>query len=181
MTNSNELSTATFGGGCYWCTEALFQRLKGVDRVVSGFTGGETENPTYEDICRGDTGHAEVIQFTFDESLISFEELLEVFWKTHDPTTLNQQGADRGTQYRSAIFYHNDRQRDLAESYKKKIDEAGIFPNPIVTEITAATTFYPAKDQHQNFFESNPNQGYCLAVIRPKVEKLEALFGSKLK
>ena len=175
------LQTATFGAGCYWCTEAVFQRIKGVEGVVSGFMGGHVENPTYEQVCRMDTGHAEVIQFQYDPEVVKFEELLEVFWKTHDPTTPNQQGADVGPQYRSAVFYHSDEQKELAEKYKAKLDEAGVFSSPIVTEVTEASTFYAAMNKHQNFFNDNPQQGYCRAVIVPKVEKLKAVFADKLK
>ena len=175
------LATATFGGGCFWCTEAVFQRLAGVDKVVSGYMGGQTKNPTYKEICRGDTGHAEVIQIRYEPSKIKFDKLLEVFWKTHDPTTLNRQGADVGTQYRSVIFYHSPEQRKLAETYKKKLDDAGLFDDPIVTEISAATEFYPAEDYHQNFFNLNPYQGYCRAIIRPKIEKFERVFADQLK
>ena len=181
MMNDDVLATATFGAGCYWCIEAVFQRLDGVEKVVSGFMGGPHPNPTYEEVCGGVTGHAEVIHFNYDPTKVSFEELLEVFWKTHDPTTLNQQGEDIGTQYRSIVFYHSDEQRELAEKYKSKLDEAADFDRPIVTEITAASEFFAAKDQHQNFYNSNLNQGYCSFVIRPKIEKLQALFAIKLK
>ncbi len=172
---------ATFAGGCFWCTEAVFQKLKGVSKVVSGYTGGKTKDPTYEQICQGDTGHAEAIEVTFDPKVISYAELLEVFWRTHDPTTLNRQGADSGTQYRSAIFYHSDKQKELAEAYKKKITEAKVFDNPIVTEITAASKFYPAEDYHQNYYKLNANKPYCRVTIGPKVEKLKAVFKDKLK
>ena len=177
----NQQKLATFGGGCFWCVEAVFQQLKGVESVVSGYAGGQTENPTYKEICNGDTGHAEVIQITFDPEHVSFEDLLEVFWKTHDPTTLNQQGADVGTQYRSVVFYHDDTQRELAETYKAKLNESGIFPNPIVTEISPVPTFYAAEDYHQNYFNENPGQPYCMAVVGPKVEKFRAVFGDKVK
>jgi peptide-methionine (S)-S-oxide reductase len=172
---------ATFGNGCFWCTEAVFQQLKGVSSVVSGYSGGTVKNPTYEQVCRGTTGHAEVIQVTYDPKVITFPELLEVFWKTHDPTTLNRQGPDEGTQYRSAIFYHNPEQKELAEKYKKKLDESGAFSAPIVTEITAFSEFYPAEGYHQNYFVTNPNQPYCRAIIRPKVEKFEKVFKDKLR
>ncbi len=173
--------TVTFGAGCYWCVEAVFQQLKGVESVQSGFSGGLVENPTYQDVCTGTTGHAEVCQITYRPDVISFEELLEVFWKTHDPTTLNRQGADVGTQYRSAIFYHNEKQKALAEEYKKKLNESGVFPRPIVTEITPYKTFFKADDYHQNYFRDNPSQGYCRAVIVPKVEKFKQVFADKLK
>jgi peptide-methionine (S)-S-oxide reductase len=174
------METATFGSGCFWCTEAVFQRLKGVESVVSGYSGGFVENPSYEEVCTGTTGHAEATQIKYDPAQISYEELLEVFWKTHDPTTLNQQGNDFGPQYRSAIFYHNDEQRRLAEEYKKKLDAARIWDKPIVTEITAFTNFYPAENYHQNYFNNNPNQPYCSYIIRPKVKKLEQVFRDKL-
>ena len=173
-------ATATFGTGCFWCTEAVFQQVRGVKRVVSGYTGGQRPNPTYEQICTGVTGHAEAVQITYDPAVVSYPELLEVFWRSHDPTTLNRQGADVGTQYRSAIFYHTDRQRELAERYKRKVDEAGVFASPIVTEITAAAAFYPAEAYHQNFFNNNPRQPYCRAVVGPKVEKLRAVFKGRL-
>lgn len=173
---------ATFGGGCFWCTEAVFLELKGVSKVVSGYTGGSTKNPTYEAICTGTTGHAEVIQITFDPSVVPFEKLLEVFWLTHDPTTLNRQGNDTGTQYRSAIFTHNERQREVAEKYKKALQEGKVFRDPIVTEIVPIGDFYAAEDYHQNYFNRNPNQSYCRSVIPPKLEKLrKALDAAALK
>jgi len=176
-----EFETATFGAGCFWCTEAVFQQLKGVHSVVSGYSGGMTKNPTYEQVCSGATGHAEVIQVTFDPKAISYPELLEVFWKTHDPTTLNRQGNDFGTQYRSAIFYHNEEQQRLAEHYKKELDASGAFSAPIVTEITPFDEFYPAEDYHQKYFDANPRQPYCAAIIRPKVDKVRKVFAEKLK
>ena len=179
--DDSKLQTATFGSGCFWCTEALFDRLKGVKSVVSGYSGGEAANPTYEQICSGQTGHAEVVQITFDPAEISFEDLLRVFWQTHDPTTLNRQGHDVGTQYRSAVFYHNDQQREIAEQYKRQLDAAGNFRAPIVTEITAFDRFYPAEKYHQEYFELNPNQGYCAMVIRPKVEKFQKEFKTLLR
>ena len=175
------LETATFGAGCFWCTEAVFQQLKGVHSVVSGYSGGTKKNPTYEQVCAGNTGHAEVIQVAFDPKTITFPELLEVFWKTHDPTTLNRQGNDFGTQYRSAIFYHNDEQKRLAEHYKQELDAVGAFSAPIVTEITPASEFYPAEDYHQQYFDANPRQPYCAAIIRPKVDKVRKVFAAKLK
>jgi peptide-methionine (S)-S-oxide reductase len=175
------LETATFGTGCFWCTEAIFQQLKGVHSVVSGYSGGHVENPTYDHVCSGTTGHAEVVQITFDPELIPYEELLEVFWQTHDPTTLNRQGNDFGPQYRSAIFYHNDEQRRVAEHYKAKLDASGAFDAPLVTEISPFGRFYPAENYHQNYFQSNPRQPYCAAVIRPKVEKFKKVFKDKLK
>jgi peptide-methionine (S)-S-oxide reductase len=174
------LETVTLGAGCFWCVEAIFQQLEGVESVASGYSGGAVENPTYKDVCAGTTGHAEVCQVSFRPDVLPFEQLLEVFWKTHDPTTLNQQGADVGTQYRSAIFYHNEKQKALAEEYKKKLDESGAFSGPIVTEITPYTNFFKAEDYHQNYFRDNPNQSYCRAVIAPKVQKFEKVFGSKL-
>lgn len=175
------MKVATFGNGCFWCTEAIFQQLKGVSKVESGYSGGHVKNPSYREVCNGTTGHAEVIQITYDPAVISFEELLEVFWKTHDPTTLNRQGADVGTQYRSAVFYHDEEQKKLAEEYKAKLDKAGIWPDPIVTEITAFANFYKAEDYHQNYFNLNGNQPYCRAVIVPKVEKFREVFKDKLK
>ena len=181
QTTKSNKSEAIFGAGCFWCVEAVFQELKGVDLVESGFMGGSVNNPTYEQVCSGTTGHAEVAKIVFDSSIVSFKELLEVFWKTHDPTTLNQQGADKGTQYRSAIFYLNEEQKDLAETYKKKLNESGAFSAPIITEITKASTYYPAEKYHQNYYSLNPNQGYCQYVIQPKVEKFRKAFADKLK
>ncbi len=176
------MAQATFGAGCFWCVEAVFQDLKGVSKVVSGYTGGGIANPTYREVCSGLTGHAEVAQLTYDPAVISFEELLEVFWSTHDPTTPNQQGGDRGTQYRSAIFYHDDEQRRLAEEYKQKLTDAQAFDRPIVTEIVPLPAFYAAEDYHQNYFNQNENANpYCAMVIRPKVEKMKKVFGEKLK
>ena len=180
VTNVN-LETATFGAGCFWCVEAVFKMLDGVQQVESGYMGGLTDNPTYEDVCTGTTGHAEVIQITFDSDKISFKDLLEVFWKTHDPTTLNRQGNDRGTQYRSAVFYHSDEQKQLAEKYKQELNEAEAFPNPIVTEITEVSKMFVAEDYHQNYFALNQSNPYCRAVIPPKLEKLKKVFGDKLK
>jgi peptide-methionine (S)-S-oxide reductase len=174
-------ATATFGNGCFWCTEAVFQRLKGVKTVVSGFSGGTVKNPTYRQVCTGTTGHAEALQITYDPKEISYEDLLAVFWHTHDPTTKDRQGVDVGTQYRSVIFYHSDEQKQLAEKNKKKLDESGLFPAPIVTEIVPATDFYPAEDYHQNYFNQNSGQPYCRAIIGPKVEKLKKVFKDKLK
>jgi peptide-methionine (S)-S-oxide reductase len=179
--NTKGSAVATFGAGCFWCVEAVFQQIKGVDTVISGYMGGKIPNPTYREICSGLTGHAEVAQITYDPDLVSFKELLEVFWQTHDPTTLNRQGADVGTQYRSAVFYHTVLQKEEAEFYKNELDAAKAFDNPIVTEITPATTFYKAEDYHQNYFRQNGDQPYCQYVIRPKMEKLEKAFKSKLK
>lgn len=178
---NNELQVATFGAGCFWCTEAVFLNVKGVTKVVSGYEGGKVKNPTYREVCTGETGHAEVTQITYDPSKVSYEDLLEVFWNTHDPTTLNKQGADEGTQYRSVVFYQNEDQKKIAEAYKKQLEASHVYKNPIVTEITQASTFYPAEDYHQNYFELNPNAGYCQYVIRPKVEKFKKQFASKLK
>jgi peptide-methionine (S)-S-oxide reductase len=173
--------TATFGNGCFWCTEAIFQDLKGVIEVTSGYSGGKVKNPTYKEVCSGLTGHAECLQIIYDPEIISYEELLEVFWKTHDPTTLNRQGNDVGTQYRSVIFYHNEKQKELAEKYKKELDAARIFENPIVTEITAFDIFYPAENYHQEYFNLNGQEPYCQYIIRPKVEKFKKVFKDKLK
>ena len=176
-----KLQKATFGMGCFWCTEAVFERLDGVTTVKSGYEGGFTANPSYDDICTGTTGHAEVTELTYDPAKIKYEELLEVFWKTHDPTTLNRQGGDIGTQYRSVIFYHTAEQKAVAEKYKKELNAAKAFPNPIVTAIDKASTFYIAENYHQDYFRRNGNAPYCKAVILPKMEKLEKLFKSKLK
>jgi peptide-methionine (S)-S-oxide reductase len=175
------MELATFGSGCFWCTEAVFQRLKGVKKVVSGYAGGHVDNPTYRQVCGGDTGHAEVIQIEYDPSQTSYEQLLEIFWKTHDPTTLNQQGNDYGPQYRSVIFYHNEEQKRLAEEYKRKLDQAKIWKDPIVTEISAFTNFYPAENYHQDYYNQNKSQPYCTFVIKPKIEKLEKVFREQLR
>ena len=175
------LDTATFGGGCFWCIEAIFQELKGVDHVASGYSGGKRENPTYEQVCSGATGHAEVIQVFYDPAVISYKELLEVFWGVHDPTTLNRQGADVGTQYRSVVFYHNEMQHRLADEYKKKLNEAKAFDNPVVTEISPFSVFYKAENYHQNYYNENGNQPYCSLVIRPKLDKFHKVFSEKLK
>lgn len=171
---------ATFGAGCFWCSEAVFRQLKGVHSVVAGYSGGLTENPTYEQVGAGWTGHAEVVQITFDAEAISYDELLEVFWKTHDPTTRNQQGPDIGTQYRSVIFYHNDEQKKLAEHYLRELDKEHAFRKPIVTEITAFEAFYPGEDYHQNYYNTHRGDAYCSAVIRPKVNKVKKVFKTKL-
>lgn len=176
-----KLQKATFGMGCFWCSEALFQELKGVTSVKSGYEGGTVANPSYEDVCTGTTGHAEVIEVTYDPAVIKYEELLEVFWKSHDPTTLNRQGADVGTQYRSVVFYHNDEQKQLAEKYKKELNDAKAFNKPIVTQITKASPFYVAENYHQDYFNKNGTEPYCKMVILPKMEKLEKLFKDKLK
>ena len=179
--NNNELDTALFGAGCFWCVEAMFQRLDGVVKVESGYAGGHMVSPTYKDVCTGTTGHAEVCRITFDPKKVSYETLLSIFWQTHDPTTLNRQGNDVGTQYRSAIFYYNDIQMQLAEKYKSELNASGAFSNPIVTEITAINNYYSAEDYHQNYYNQNSEQLYCQFVIAPKVEKLEKVFKDKLK
>jgi peptide-methionine (S)-S-oxide reductase len=171
----------TLGAGCFWCVEAVFQSLDGVDTVISGYSGGHIENPTYEEVCSKESGHAEVCRLIYDTTKISLEEILEVYWQTHDPTTLNQQGADKGPQYRSVIFYHNAQQKEIAERIKKALDASGAFEKPIVTTIEALTNFYAAEDYHQNYYKNNPNQGYCYYVIRPKMEKFEKVFKKKMK
>jgi peptide-methionine (S)-S-oxide reductase len=181
MVDNDSLKKATFGSGCFWCTEAVFERVKGVHSVVSGYAGGTVENPTYEQVCTGTTGHAEVTQITYDPEVISYDELLQIFWRTHDPTTLNRQGNDVGTQYRSVIFYHDDEQKQLAEKYKEELNASGAWEDPIVTEIVPLSVFYEAEDYHQNYYENNPNQGYCSFVIAPKLEKFEKVFKEKLK
>lgn len=181
MEMSDNVEIATLGAGCFWCVEAVFQDVKGVQKVVSGYTGGDVENPTYKQICTGTTGHAEVAQVTFDPSVISFEDILTIFWHTHDPTTLNRQGNDVGTQYRSAIFYHSDEQKELAEKSKAEVDASDLWPNPIVTEIVPLEIFYEAEDYHQNYFDENPYQPYCMMVINPKVQKFKKSFGDWLK
>ena len=178
---SGKLEKATLGGGCFWCIEAVFQQLQGVEKVVSGYAGGRVKNPTYRQICTGQTGHAEVTQITFDPTVISYDELLAVFWRVHDPTTLNRQGADTGTQYRSVIFYHDERQKVAAQASKNQAEADGLWANPIVTEILPLPEFYEAEDYHQNYFNDNPNQGYCQMVIAPKVKKFKAEFAAKLK
>jgi peptide-methionine (S)-S-oxide reductase len=178
---SGKTEIATFGAGCFWCVEAVFQNLEGVEKVVSGYSGGSVPNPTYRAVCTGTTGHAEVCQITYDPQKITFEELLEVFWKTHDPTTLNRQGADEGTQYRSVVFYHNAEQKQLAEYWKEKLNAEHVFPNPIVTEISAFSTFYPAENYHQDYFNQNGYEPYCQIVIKPKLDKFKKAFKDKLK
>ncbi len=178
---STNYHTATFGGGCFWCVEAVYQELNGVISVTSGYAGGARENPTYEQVCSGASGHAEVVQIVYDPSITSFDELLEVFWTVHDPTTLNRQGADVGTQYRSVIFYHNEEQKQVAEKYRKELATSGAWNNPIVTEITPYIKFYSAEKYHQDYFKNNANQPYCAMVVRPKVEKFRKVFKEKLK
>jgi peptide-methionine (S)-S-oxide reductase len=173
--------TATFGAGCFWCIEAVFQQLDGVITVIPGYTGGTVPHPTYEAVCTGTTGHAEVAQVTFDPKRIGYEKLLEVFWTAHDPTTLNRQGGDVGTQYRSAIFYHNERQKELAEKYRAKLESSRAFDAPIVTEIVPLKAFYVAEGYHQNYYNQNPDKPYCMFVIAPKVEKIRKVFRDQLK
>jgi len=179
--NNNKMELATFGSGCFWCTEAIFEKVKGVESVVSGYSGGKVKKPTYREVCTGNTGHAEVVQITYNPEIITFKDLLEIFWKMHDPTTLNRQGADVGTQYRSVIFYHTDKQKEIAENYKKKLDEANIYKNPVVTEIAPFESFYKAEDNHQEYYENNKFQPYCSFVITPKMEKFKKVFKDKLK
>ena len=181
MGATSNLEKATFGAGCFWCVEAVFDQLKGVEKVESGYMGGSTKNPTYKEICTGTTGHAEVAQITYNPDSISFKELLEVFWKTHDPTTLNMQGADRGTQYRSAVFYHTESQKKEAELYKSKLNASGAFEASIVTEISPASEFYVAENYHQDYYENNKEQAYCKFVIEPKMDKFKKAFADKLK
>ncbi len=173
--------TATLGTGCFWCTEAIFQQLKGVLKVTSGYSGGHVENPTYDEVCEKKTGHAEVVQVVYDPSIISYDELLKVFWQTHDPTTLNRQGNDVGPQYRSVVFYHNDEQKQKAESYKEELDNSGSWEKKIVTAIEPYKNFYSAENYHQNYFKDNGSQPYCYYVIRPKLEKFEKVFKDKIK
>jgi peptide-methionine (S)-S-oxide reductase len=176
-----DLQKATFRSGCFWCTEAVIERLRGVHLVVSGYAGGSVENPTYEEVCKGITGHAEVTQINYYPGVITFDDLLEVFWKTHNPTTLNRQGNDVGPQYRSVIFYHDDEQKRLAEKSKEDLDKSGAWDNPIITEISPLTNFFEAEGYHQDYYDNNPNQGYCAFIIAPKVEKFEMVFRDKLK
>lgn len=179
--STRQLETATLGGGCFWCVEAVYQDVKGVERVVSGYAGGHVENPTYQQVCTGRTGHAEVAQITFDPDVISYEEILYIFWRVHDPTTLNRQGNDVGPQYRSAIFYHNEEQKAIAECSLAETEAAKVWPNPIVTEIAPLDTFYEAEDYHQNYYRNNPYQPYCMYVIDPKVRKFRKSFQERLK
>lgn len=175
------MEVATFAGGCFWCTEVVFLEIKGVEKVVSGYIGGKTKNPTYKDICTGETGHAEAIQITFNPNEVAYEDLLEVFFGTHDPTTLNRQGADVGTQYRSEIFYHSEAQKVKAENYIQLLEKEKLYDKKIVTKVSSATVFYPAEDYHQNYYNQNSSQGYCQMVIAPKLEKLRKYYKSKLK
>lgn len=177
----NKYQVAIFGSGCFWCTEAIFADLKGVIKAESGYAGGHKDNPTYKEVCTGNTGHAEVVKVIYDPSVITFQELLEVFWFSHDPTTLNRQGADEGTQYRSSIFYMNEEQKKLAEAYKNKLNADKVYENPVVTEITAYTNYFKAENYHQDYFALNGSQPYCNVVIKPKVEKFRKVFQEKLK
>lgn len=187
MTNNNTIpagttiDTATFGTGCFWCTEAIFQQVEGVIKVTSGYSGGYDDNPTYKEVCNGTTGHAECLNIVFDPAKIKFEELLEMFWQVHDPTTLNRQGNDIGTQYRSVVFYHDEQQKSVVESQIAALDKSGAWDNPIVTKLEKFEKFFPAEDYHQNYYNNNQGQGYCQFVVRPKVEKFEKVFKSKLK
>lgn len=175
------LDTATFGGGCFWCTEAIFDRVNGVEKVISGYSGGKKENPTYQEISNGNTGHAEVIQIVFDPAKVSYDELLKIFWETHDPTTLNRQGNDVGDQYRSVVFYNSPGQKEKAEYYKNELEKSGIYASPVVTKIEPLQKFYPAENYHQDYYKLNPAQPYCQFVILPKVKKFEKIFADKLK
>jgi len=181
MNEQKGLQVATVAGGCFWCTEALFLELKGVKKVVSGYTGGMVKNPTYKEVCTGTTGHAEAIEITFDPTQISYEDILEVFFATHDPTTLNRQGADVGTQYRSEIFYHDEAQKKAAENFIKLLNDQNIYGKNVVTKISQATTFYPAEEYHQDYYNQNKSQPYCMAVINPKLDKLRKNYKSMLK
>ncbi|MFA9191339.1 peptide-methionine (S)-S-oxide reductase MsrA [Flavobacterium sp. FZUC8N2.13] len=181
MEKEEMIEVATFAGGCFWCTEAVFLELKGVQSVVSGYIGGNTVNPTYKEICQGDTGHAEAIQISFDPTVISFGELLELFFATHDPTTLNRQGNDVGTQYRSEIFYHNEEQREISEDCIRFLTQEAVFDKPIVTRVAAASTFYEAEAYHKNYYNQNKSQSYCSFVITPKIDKVRTYFKDKLK
>jgi len=179
--NPANLDTATFGAGCFWCVEAQFQMLDGVVKTESGYSGGQVKNPSYKEVCNGTTGHAEVIQVTYDKSKLTYDEMLQAFWLSHDPTQLNKQGNDVGTQYRSVIFYHNDEQKKTAEEYRMNLNQEKVYDSPVVTEISPYTVFYKAEDHHQNYFNENGDQPYCAYVIQPKVEKFRKVFGKKLK
>jgi peptide-methionine (S)-S-oxide reductase len=181
INSTDTIETATFGNGCFWCTEAVFAQLNGVISVESGYSGGQMINPDYKSVCTGTTGHAECLQIKYNPNIISFTDLLEVFWKTHDPTTLNRQGGDVGTQYRSVIFYHNDMQKQESEAYKFQLDQSIVYNNPIVTEISAAEIFYPAEKYHQDYFANNGSNPYCQLVVRPKVEKFKKSFEHLIK
>lgn len=175
------MKEATFGAGCFWCIEAVFSEIKGVHEAYPGYAGGHVKNPAYKEVCMGTTGHAEVARIVFDTEVVSYEELLKVFWSVHDPTTINQQGNDVGEQYRSVIFYHDEDQKLAAEKYKSKLEESGAFDKPIVTEVTPINNFYEAESNHRDYYLNNPDQPYCRAVVRPKVEKFKAAFSDILK
>ena len=177
----SQFDTATLAGGCFWCTEAIFKRLKGVTSVTSGYAASKVENPSYEEVCSGRTGAAEAIQITYDPSVISYDKLLEIFWHMHDPTTLNRQGNDIGTQYRSAIFYHNDEQKQIALASKEALEKSGSYKKPVVTEIVPFTNFYPAEDYHNDYYDRNRSQPYCMVVIDPKVQKLLKEYRNDVK
>ena len=181
MSENKNLEIATLANGCFWCTEAVFQQLEGVEKVTSGYSGGQVKNPTYEEVCKGNTGHAECLKIEYDPSKISFDELLEVFWETHDPTTLNRQGNDVGPQYRSVVFYQNEEQKEKAEKYKAELNKSGAFDKPVVTAIEPFTVFYPAENYHRDYYQNHKSQPYCYYVIRPKLEKLKKVFANKLK
>ena len=179
--NETKLDSTILGAGCFWCVEAVFQRVPGVKKIISGYSGGQVKDPSYKEVCEGTTGHAEVIKLVYNPAEVSFETLLSVFWQTHDPTTLNRQGNDVGTQYRSAIFYLNENQKNIAEKIKKDLDTSGAFKAPIVTEISAYSNFYEAENYHQNYYNQNTTQGYCQYVIAPKLEKFEKVFGNQFR
>ena len=179
--NMTGMETITFGAGCFWCVEAVFQQIEGVVKVESGYSNGQTKNPSYKEVCTGNTGHAEVVQVTFDPKKVSFDTIVEIFWKTHDPTTLNRQGGDAGTQYRSGVFYSNEAQKVAAQSWLKKLNDEHVFPNPIVTEITALSNYSKAEDYHQDYYDLNGHNPYCQVVIKPKMDKLQKTFKDKLK
>ena len=179
--NDKDLEIATLANGCFWCTEAIFSRVKGIKSVIPGYSGGKTSNPSYEQVCTGKTGHAETIQIEYDPKIISFEKILGIFWHTHDPTTLNRQGNDVGTQYRSAIFYHDENQKNIAEKSKEELEKEAVFKNPIVTEIIPFSNFYPAEDYHKEYYENNRKAPYCSFVIDPKIQKLLQKYSDKIK
>ena len=179
--NDKNLEIATLANGCFWCTEAIFSRVVGIKSVIPGYSGGKTSKPSYEQVCTGTTGHAETIQIEYDPKIISFERILDIFWHTHDPTTLNRQGNDVGTQYRSAIFYHDENQKNIAEKFKKELEKEGVFEDPIVTEIVPFSNFYPAEDYHKEYYENNRNAPYCSFVIDPKIQKLLQKYSDKIK
>ena len=179
--NMTGMETITFGAGCFWCVEAVFQQIEGVVKVESGYSNGQAKNPSYKEVCTGNTGHAEVVQVTFDPKKVSFDTILEIFWKTHDPTTLNRQGGDAGTQYRSGVYYSNEAQKVAAESWLKKLNDEHVFPNPIVTEIVALSNYSKAEDYHQDYYDLNGHNPYCQVVIKPKMDKLQKTFKDKLK